>query len=67
MAQGRLANIQPLPLLALCFDDQVHVRMRFVRMQNERIPVLESKLIHGELAHGRQHFLCGTCPAASKR
>lgn len=59
MAQRCLSDIQPHALLALGFDDQVHVRMRFVGMQYECVPVLECKLIDGEFAHGGEHRLRG--------
>jgi hypothetical protein len=55
--QGGLANIEVHTLLAHRLDDDVHVRMLLVSMEDHRISVLQGELLLRKPAHRRQELV----------
>src|ERR1700688_3069502 len=51
----RLAYIQPLTMLPHRFNDDVHMRMRFVGMQDKCVSVLQRELLASEISRGLQN------------
>lgn len=52
-AERRFADIEPRALLADGLHDNVHVRMGFIGMEREGVPMLGCILLLCEVAHGR--------------
>jgi len=50
LAECRLSNVQPLPLLAHRLNDEVNMRVWLIRMQDHRISMLKRELLARERA-----------------
>src|ERR1700684_991116 len=51
-AQRCLSDVQALPVFALSLDDQVHMRMLLIRVQDERVTMLKRELFSRETPDG---------------
>src|ERR1700730_816799 len=53
-AECRLTDIEPFAVVALGPDDNVHMRMGFVGVKSQGIPMLGCVLFFREVAHSRE-------------